>query len=63
MTPEKRKKDFDCVQMKREIQERIYEATKGMTLQQRMAYTRKKIAESEFAHFLDLPGGKTATRL
>ena len=36
------KKTFDCVEMKRRGAQRIYEATKGMTLEQEVAYWRER---------------------
>lgn len=36
------KKEFDCVEMKREAQTRIYEETKDMTPDQEIAYWREK---------------------
>ena len=48
-------KRFDCVDMKRRIQEQIYEKTRGMTLEQRMAYLHNRIAGSRFASFLQRP--------
>ena len=38
----KTKNDFDCVQMKREIQARVAAETKGMTAEQRDAYIRER---------------------
>ena len=32
------KKKFDCMEMKRKAQERIYEETKDMTLEEELAY-------------------------
>lgn len=37
-------KTFDCVEMKRQAQERIYEETKGMTTEQRLAYRQRSFA-------------------
>ncbi|MCX7044480.1 MAG: hypothetical protein NTX50_03200 [Candidatus Sumerlaeota bacterium] len=48
-------KTFDCIEMKRRIQERIYEETKDMDYAQLAEYYRKRIANSEFAFFLDRP--------
>ncbi len=45
-------KDFDCVEMKHKLQERIYEETKGMTTEEYIAYIHKRIANSQFAWFL-----------
>lgn len=53
---EKKTKAFDCIDMKRRIQERIYEETKDMDYAQLAEYYHKNIANSEFASFLDRPG-------
>lgn len=47
------KKKFDCVAMKRRIQEKIYSETNGMSHQEQIAYFHRRIKESEFAGFLD----------
>jgi len=52
-------KTFDCIEMKRRIQEKIYEDTKGMTRAEVREYTRQRIANSEFASFLDRPASRT----
>jgi hypothetical protein len=52
-------KTFDCIEMKRRIQEKIYEDTKGMTRAEVREYTRQRIANSEFASFLDRPASGT----
>lgn len=52
---DKRNKTFDCIRMKREIQERIYNQTHGMSFEQRQQYTRDRIRNSRFASFLDRP--------
>jgi hypothetical protein len=49
----KRTKTFDCIRMKREIQERIYNQTRGMSFEQRQQYTQDRIRNSRFASFLD----------
>ncbi len=48
-------KDFDCVEMKRKLQEQLYEETKGMTPVEYGAYIRGRIANSRFASFLKQP--------
>ena len=45
-------KDFDCVEMKHRLQERIYVETKGMTTEEYIAYINKRITNSQFAWFL-----------
>ncbi len=51
----KKDKQFDCVEMKRRIQEQIYEETKGMDHEEFTAYMRKRIADGPFAEFLNRP--------
>lgn len=51
----KTNKAFDCVEMKRRIQETIYEETKSMNNQEFAAHMRKRIAASRFASFLERP--------
>ena len=51
-------KSFDCVEMKRRIQERIYEDTKDMDHREFATYVRERIAKSRFASFLDKPVGE-----
>ena len=36
------KKDFDCIAFKRKAQERIYEATKNMTLEEKLEYFNRR---------------------
>ena len=43
-----RTKTFDCVEMKRRGAERIHEATKGLTLEQKIDYWRRR--SEEFRH-------------
>ena len=40
-----RSKTFDCVEMKRRGSERIYEAIKGMTFEQEVAYWQERSRE------------------
>ena len=51
----RKSKTFDCIEMKRRIQEKIYEDTKGMTRVEAREYMRQRIANSRFADFLDRP--------
>ena len=51
----KKDKAFDCVEMKRRIQEKIYEETKNMTHEELLEYFHKRIANSRFASFLQKP--------
>ena len=47
---------FDCVEMKRRIQEKIYEETRGMKPDEFLAYIHKQVQESRFAAFFAGPG-------
>jgi hypothetical protein len=49
-------KQFDCIEMKRRIQEKMYEETKNMDHRQFAEYVRSRIASSRFATFLERPG-------
>jgi hypothetical protein len=51
----KKNKKFDCVEMKRRIQEQIYEETKNMNYEELKAYYHNRIANSRFAFFLNQP--------
>ncbi len=44
-----RKKEFDCIQTKREAQHEIYQAIKQMTPEQEINYFRKSVGESKFS--------------
>ena len=46
-------REFACVEMKRRLQEQLYEATKGMTPEEYLAYIHQCIANSQFASFLE----------
>lgn len=48
-------KEFDCIEMKRQAQERIREATEGMSARQRADWLKREIASSRFAQFLERP--------
>jgi len=48
----RKNKAFDCVEMKRRIQEQIYEETKNMTHEELLEYFHNRIANSRFASFL-----------
>jgi len=43
------KKKFDCVEMKREIQTRLYEKTKDMNSEQERKYYREKAETGSFS--------------
>jgi len=47
------KKTFDCIAMKRRIQERIYAETRDMGPEELAEYFRKRIAASRFAYVLE----------
>jgi hypothetical protein len=46
---------FDCVEMKRRIQEKIYEETRGMKPDEFLAYIHQQVQESRFAAFFAGP--------
>ena len=48
-----RKKGFDCVEMKRRIQERIYTETKGMSRDEFVAYMRRHMEQGPFAELFN----------
>lgn len=48
----KKDKKFDCVEMKRRIQEKIYEETKDLSREELVAYFRKRVEEGPFAELL-----------
>jgi len=45
----KRKKESDCVEMKRRIQEKIYAETKDLSREEFVAYMRRRVEQSPFA--------------
>lgn len=47
-----KRKSFDCIKMKREIQARIYDDTKDMTHEEFMDYLQQKVSASRFAEKL-----------
>lgn len=51
----KNNKSFDCVEMKRRIQEKVYNDTCHMNAEETIEYFHKKIAGSRFASFLQRP--------
>ncbi len=42
-------KTFDCIEMKRKSQERIYNETKGMTPEERLDYFKQRVENGPFA--------------
>lgn len=55
MKTERPEKEFDCVEMKRRIQEKIYEETKGMSVEELVAYFRRRVEEGPFADLWKKP--------
>lgn len=49
MKTDKIEKALDCVEMKRRIQERIYEETRDMDAKQLVAYFRRRVEQGAFA--------------
>jgi hypothetical protein len=58
----KKKKRFDCVEMKRRIQEKIYEETKDMTRDELVAYFHRRVQEGPFAELWKQPKAEPLTR-
>jgi hypothetical protein len=48
MRIDKNSKRFDCVEMKRRIQEQIYEETKGMSTEEIVAYFHQRVEKGPF---------------
>ena len=46
-------KTFDCVEMKRRIQEKIYEETKDMSSEEYIVFIRKQVDEGPFGKLLE----------
>ena len=44
------RKDLDCVEMKRRIQEKIYAETKDMSPEEIVAYMSRHVENGPFAH-------------
>jgi hypothetical protein len=51
MTNEKQIKEFDCIAMKREAQDRIYLETKDMSSEQQIQYFRNAVENSRFRNW------------
>ena len=56
----KRTKGFDCVAMKRSIQDRLVAETRGMTHQQELAFYERKAATGSLADFWRVVDAKSA---
>jgi len=54
----KRKKEFDCVQMKRRIQEKIYDQTKNLSREELVAYFHRHAETGPFADLWKKPQKK-----
>ena len=54
----KPRKTFDCVEMKRKIQERIYEETKGLSREELIDYFHRHAQTGPFAELWKKPGKK-----
>ena len=46
------KKEFDCIEFKRQAQERIYEQTKNMTLAEEIEFFRRGAENGPFAELI-----------
>jgi hypothetical protein len=45
-------KKFDCIEMKRSIQDKIYNETKNMSREEYLAFIRKQVDEGPFGELL-----------
>ncbi len=54
MSENRKRKTIDCIEMKRKIQTKIAEETKGMTYSELEQYYRIKIAKSRFADLFEV---------
>lgn len=45
-------KEFDCIEMKRQIQAEIYDATKDMTPEQLIEFMHQRVRNSRFLSIL-----------
>jgi hypothetical protein len=45
-------KKFDCIEMKRNIQDKIYDETKNMSKEEYLAFIRKQVDEGPFGELL-----------
>jgi hypothetical protein len=50
------KKEFDCIEMKRDAQARIFEEIKGMSPQEQIEYFRHAIQSSRFGEWWERTG-------
>jgi hypothetical protein len=57
----KRKKTFDCVEMKRKAQEKIYAETKHLSRDELVEYFHRQVETGPFAHLWKRPK-KTRSR-
>lgn len=48
MTNPQQNKEFDCIAIKREAQDQIYQETKGMSPDQQIQYFRNAVENSRF---------------
>lgn len=45
------KKEFDCIQVKRDAQIKIYQTIKEMTPEEEIAYFRQSVEQSKFSNW------------
>jgi hypothetical protein len=48
----KKIKKFDCIEMKRNIQDKIYNETKNMSREEYLAFIRKQVDDGPFGELL-----------
>lgn len=57
------KKEFDCIAVKREVQDRIYEETKNLTHQQQIEYFRNAVQKSRFREWWEQANSFSGNRI
>lgn len=57
------KKEFDCIAVKREAQDRIYEDIKNMSAEQQIEYFRNAVKDSPFREWWERAGSFSADRV
>ncbi len=57
-----KKEYIDCIALKRKIQRKISEETKGMGLSERLAYYQRQVETSPFSHLLRLRDSSESVR-
>jgi hypothetical protein len=62
MVKQRMKKDFDCVEMKNQIQAKIYEEIKDMNMTERIAFFHIPPTQDPFRKYAENPPGTVALK-